>query len=242
MMESSAPSDENYLDNVIAVIGCDGSGKSTLSHDLLSHFKGQRPVELIYLGQSSGNIGTWINNLPLVGKSLGKFLKKKAKKAHNKKDTAPDMATMLVIYLLSKWRVHKFRKMLKHHRQGTLIITDRYPQAEVPGFYFDGTGLGALQADSWLAKHLAQREQKLYQWMANHVPALVIRLNIDEETAFRRKPDHKLNMLRQKIAVIPELNFNHAQILELNSLKPYEEVLSAAIDGILKSSNSSPSS
>ncbi len=235
MAKSSTPTERHYLDNVIAVIGCDGSGKSTLSSDLLSHIKEQRPAELIYLGQSSGNIGNWIKNLPIIGKSLNKFLKKKAKKAHGKKDTPPDMATVLVIYLLSKWRVHKFRKMLRLSRRGIAIITDRYPQAEVPGFYFDGTGLGALQTDSWLAKKLSIQEYKLYQWMASHKPALVIRLNIDEETAFSRKPDHKLEMLRKKISVIPELHFNHAQILDLSSLKPYAEVLEEAINGVEKS-------
>ncbi|PIP80548.1 MAG: hypothetical protein COW84_04625 [Gammaproteobacteria bacterium CG22_combo_CG10-13_8_21_14_all_40_8] len=223
---------KKILSKVIAVIGCDGSGKSTLTGDLYSKFHARHTTELIYLGQSSGNIGQWIKELPVIGSPLGRFLDKKAKNAHNKKSSSPDNLTVLVIYLLSVWRAHKFRRMLKLARKGTMIITDRYPQAEIPGFYFDGTGLGALTADRWLIKKLIKRELRLYQWMASYVPTLLIRLNIDAETAHARKPDHKLTMLQQKTTVIPRLNFNGAQILELDSTSPYEKVLESASQAV----------
>ena len=218
-----------HLNHVIAVIGCDGSGKSTLTADLFAHLHGKSPVELLYLGQSSGNIGQWIADLPLIGPALGRYLKSKAKGAHSKKNAAPDNITVIVIYLLSLWRAHKFRRMLAMNRRGVIVITDRYPQAEVPGFYFDGTGLGAVKAETWLARMLTAREQKLYEWMASHIPALVIRINIDADTAFARKPDHKLSMLQDKIAVIPKLHFNNADILNLDGTDPYEQVLDAAL-------------
>lgn len=220
------------LKHVIAVIGCDGSGKSTLTSDLLSNLQKQYQgkVELLYLGQSSGAIGDWIKGLPLIGGPFGRFLSRKAERAHSstKESSGPDTLTALVIYCLSLWRAYKFRKMLALNRKGIVVITDRYPQAEVAGFYFDGTGLGALNAQGWLANRLTQWEQKLYNWMASNVPALVIRLNIDAETAHARKPDHKLTMLQAKTAVIPTLHFNHANILDLSSLTPYEQVFNEA--------------
>ena len=65
--------------------------------------------------------------------------------------------------------------------------------------------------------------------MANHVPALVIRLNVDADTAHARKPDHKLSVLKDKVTVIPNLRFNGAQVLDLNGCAPYQEVLSTAL-------------
>jgi len=209
--------------------GCDGAGKSTLSEDLKSHLQLEAPVEWLYLGQSSGNIAEWIRNLPLVGPALGRYLVGKANRAHSKKSTTPDTATTVVIYCLSQWRAHKFRRMLRLARRGAVVITDRYPQAEVPGFYFDGAGLGAVNVQSWLGRKLAAREQRLYQWMASHVPALVIRLNIDADTAHERKPDHKLSMLRDKVTIIPKLHFNGARILDLDGRDPYEQVLQDAL-------------
>lgn len=171
---------------------------------------------------------------------MGRYLVAKANRAHSAKSTGPDTATTLVIYILSHWRAHKFRRMLRMARRGAVVITDRYPQAEVPGFYFDGPGLGALNAENWLGRKLAAREQRLYQWMASHIPALVIRLNIDAETAHERKPDHKLAMLRDKVAIIPQLDFNGAHILDLSGLDPYEQVLEAAVSATIAALEPAP--
>jgi hypothetical protein len=200
-----------------------------LSEDLINHLRKEGPVEWLYLGQSSGNIARWIKSRPLIGPPLGRYLVGKADSAHSKKTKTPDTATTLVIYILSQWRAHKFRRMLKLNRRGVLVITDRYPQAEVPGFHFDGPGLGAVNAESWLGRKLAASEQRLYQRMASHLPALLIRLNIDADTAHARKPDHKLSMLRDKVAVIPNLHFNGARILDLDGRDPYEQVLDTAL-------------
>lgn len=216
--------------NVIAVVGSDGSGKSTLTTDLYRHLQDSMQVELIYLGQSSGDIGNWIKSLPIIGAPFGRYLDGKAEKAHSKESSSPDNLTALVIYCLSLWRVHKFRKILALNSKGIVVITDRYPQAEVAGFYFDGPGLTAVNTQTWFARKLASREMRLYQWMASHLPVLVIRLNIDAETAHARKPDHKLPMLRDKTRVIPTLNFNGAHILDISSLSPYAEVLDIALN------------
>ena len=218
------------LPRVIAVTGCDGAGKSTLSEDLLAQLRAEQPIEWLYLGQSSGNIAEWIRGLPLIGPPVGRYLVGKADKADDKKNNTPDTATTLVIYILSHWRAHKFRRMLRLSRRGVVVITDRYPQAEVPGFHFDGPGLGAVNSESWLGRKLAAREKRLYQWMASQVPALVIRLNIDADTAHERKPDHKLDILRDKVAIIPGLHFNGARILDLDGRDPYEQVLKTALD------------
>lgn len=220
------------LAGVIAVIGCDGSGKSTLTTDLITRLHGKGPIELLYLGQSSGNIATWIRGLPVIGAPLGRYLVRKAERAHSKKTATPDTATTLVIHLLSLWRALKFRRMLALCRRGVVVITDRYPQAEVPGFYFDGPGLTAAGAESWLVRKLAARELRLYQWMASHVPTLVIRLNIDAATAHARKPDHKLAMLHEKVAVLSTLHFNGAHILDLDGRAPYTQVLNTALGAI----------
>jgi thymidylate kinase len=229
-----------HLPRVIAVTGCDGAGKSTLSEDLVSHLCSTHATRWLYLGQSSGNIATWIKGLPLIGAPLGRYLVGKANRAHSKQPTSSDTATTLVIFLLSQWRAHKFRKMLKLTRRGMVIVTDRYPQAEVPGFYFDGAGLGAVNAQSWLGRKLAAREQRLYQWMASHVPTLVIRMNIDADTAHARKPDHKLSMLQDKVTVIPGLHFCGANILDLDGRDPYPQVLSDALEAVESALATSP--
>lgn len=219
------------LANVIAVVGSDGSGKSTLTTDLAAHLRKERPIALLYLGQSSGNILDGIRRLPLIGPPIGRYLLRGSNRAHaaDRKHASPDIPTALAIHLLSRWRHLKFRRMLALNRRDVAVITDRYPQAEVLGFYFDGPGLAATEATRGIVRWLAARELRLYERMARHVPALVIRLNVDADTAYARKPDHKLSMLRDKVRVIPTLNFNGAHIVDLDSRAPYPQVLQAAL-------------
>jgi len=225
----NSEANKNYtLENVIAVIGSDGAGKSTLTLDLVNYLKQKQEAELVYLGQASGAIGDWIQNLKFFGPVLARYLKSKANKVHNKKDQAPDILTAVVIYLLSRWRVHKFKRVLRLNKKGVIVVTDRYPQAEVAGFYFDGTGLGVIKAKGFFVRMLEKKERQLYQWMARYLPALIIRLDVDAKTAQQRKPDHKLKMLEQKTSVIPTLKFNGATILDLDSTAPYEDVLASA--------------
>jgi thymidylate kinase len=227
--QSRVHSKPTVLQSVIAVVGCDGSGKSSLSADLSHFLGGNGPTELLYLGQSSGNIATWITSLPLIGAAAGRYLARKAGGSHYTTGETTDTTTALAIFFLSLWRAYKFRRMLILCGQGNAVVTDRYPQAEMPGFYCDGAGLGALKTHSLLLRNLAAAEFRLYQWMANYVPALVIRLNVDASTAHARKPDHTLAVLMDKISVIPKLRFNGAQILDLDGCSPYHEVLATAL-------------
>lgn len=238
-MDVSEANKLRKLPTVVSVVGCDGSGKSTLTTDIFEKLRHSYTAEWMYLGQDSGNILRAILEVPVIGSLVGRFLVKKSKKAHSdgKKSAEPDGLTAVVVYLLSCWRHRKFHRMLEVQARGTVIITDRYPQVESQGFYFDGPGLSRSSKASAFVRWLARREYKLYEEMASYTPALIIRLNVDAETAYSRKPDHKLEMLRDKVKVIPTLTFNGAEILDLNGADPYPEVLSAAmvsIDSVLR--------
>ena len=213
---------------LIAVIGCDGSGKSALSVDLLRWIQQEfGPAESHYLGLGSGQIGSRIKTWPLIGSAIERALSKRAGQARTKGSKIPGLATALVIYGFSLVRKRRFQRVLSLRRQGFIVVTDRYPQVEVPGFY-DGPGLSAARPDSKLVAALAARERAIYEWMASFVPSLVIRLNVDVETAFARKPDHAIELLEAKVAVTPLLKFNGARIVDIDATMPYAEELALA--------------
>ena len=110
--------------------------------------------------------------------------------------------------------------MMQLRRQGVLVITDRYPQIEVPGFY-DGPGLSAARAEGRVLRWLAAREARLYAEMAAHRPTLVLRLNIDAATALARKPEHGRALVEQKVAITPQLTFGDAPIAEIDATMDY---------------------
>ncbi len=225
------------LQGVIAVIGADGSGKSTLTSDLIASLRDLGPVQRFYLGLVSGEMGEKIKQLPLIGVRLEAHLAQKAQRAQDRKHRLPGTGTGLVMYILSLWRARQFRRLIALSRRGVTVITDRYPQAEIAGFRYDGPALPGSGSENWLIRRLAAREQRLYERMASHLPALVIRLNIDAETAAARKPDHDLDELRDKISVAPRLRFNGARIVEVDARLPYEQVLGEvlrAVNGVLR--------
>ena len=217
---------------LIAIVGCDGSGKSTLAADLVAWMAGERPTQYSYLGLKSGNMGNRIKSWPIIGKAFEAYLANKAGQARDKSAVIPGAVTALAIFIFSRIRRRRFNAMMALRRKSVLVITDRYPQIEVPGFY-DGPGLSAARAEGAIVKWLSARELGMYRQMAAVVPDLVIRLNIDIDTAMTRKSDHKRELLMAKIAVTPQLEFNGAKIVDLSSLNPYEAVLANSKQAIL---------
>ncbi len=133
----------------------------------------------------------------------------------------------LIIFALSMRRLFRFARMRRLHARGYVILTDRYPQAVVPG-PMDGPGLVARQPGHGLVKQLTRLEQTIYDWMAGFRPDLVLRLNVDLATALARKPDHRPETLRQKVADVPNLSFNGAPVVDLDATLPMETVLATA--------------
>lgn len=227
---------------IVALTGCDGSGKSTLTARLAAHLGTRHAAQLVYLGQSSGRIGEWIGTLPLVGGVFQRYLLRKSEHMHTHPAAAPGGGAALVVFLLSCWRAHKFRRVQALARRGVLVITDRWPQAAVPGFRFDGPQLAKTTGGSALVRWLRRREQRLYDRMAAQPPRLVIRLNVDAETAHARKPDHALAMLREKTAMWPQLTFPGAPILDLDGREPADLVYQQALQAIVSACGLPPES
>lgn len=219
---------QKMIKGVVAVVGCDGTGKTRLAHDLVHIFNQRCPTERQYMGLISGETGDKIKRLPVIGVMLEHYLAAKVRRAQDMEKKLPGAFTALVMYLFSLWRVLQMRKLKQRARSGSLMIAERYPQAEIAGFHYDGPGLAADRSDRWLVRELAHHEQKIYARMAQNKPMLIIRLLIDAETAYARKSDHPMAELRDKIQKMPSITYNNANIIEIDSRLPYDEVLKQA--------------
>jgi thymidylate kinase len=224
---------DDALAPLISIVGSDGSGKSTVSAEVLGFVRRYGVAETAYLGLKSGDMGQKIKTIPLIGQMTEAYLARKAAQARNRQSKIPGPMTALVIYTLSLVRISRFKRMLARRRDGIIIVTDRYPQTDVAGFY-DGPGLSAARAEGRFVRWLAEKERAKYEWMAAHRPDLVIRLNVDVETAFARKPDHALEALRVKVEVTPKLRFGGAPIHDIDSRLPLEQVVASARSAIAK--------
>jgi thymidylate kinase len=217
------------LPPLIAIIGCDGSGKSTVSEGLLEWTRGYGPTAAAHLGKQQGNSGRWFASLPLVGSWFERFIGRKAATVHSSRDKnkAPDFLPALVMHAFTLRRIRRFRRMMKLRHRGMIIIADRFPQLDFPSA-FDGPDMSVDAQGSRFVQWLARREQNAFEWMTSYRPDLAIRLNVDLDTALARKPDHRNAALARKIAITPQLTLKGAKFVEIDATLPLEEVLAAA--------------
>lgn len=219
---------------LIAVVGSDGSGKSTLSADLLVHIQRTRAAESGYLGLGSGEQGRRIGRWPIIGPPLHRFLDGIADRLREPGEPIPGLIAARYALNKSKKRRAKFDALIEQRRAGKVIVTDRYPQLEVPGLH-DGPILAGRATSARLAAMQAE-ERALYAEMAAYRPTLVIRLHVDVDTVMARKPDHDRALITRKVETVPLLAFNGAPIVDIDATIPYEEELAlatAAVDRAL---------
>jgi thymidylate kinase len=219
---------------LIAIVGSDGSGKSTVGEALLAWLRERGPAELRHLGKQSGNAGRALARLPFFGPRMENRIKDKLTRAEGKRGTG--FVTAIGIYAFTLRRLYRFRRMLRERERGVTILADRYPQISVPAA-FDGPGFGKVRCDRGLAKLLARIEWRQFEWMTSHRPDLVIRLIVDLETALARKPDHTAEIVGPKIEQVRQLTFGGAKIVDIDARQPVDRVIAqakAAIEAALQ--------
>ncbi|MET0935165.1 MAG: hypothetical protein ABWX83_04205 [Luteibacter sp.] len=217
---------DGALAPLIAIIGTDGSGKSTVAEHVARWIGRYGPAGQVHLGKQSGNVGRALGRLPLVGGSLDRTIRKKSDVVNDrmKDDLQPGLLPALVISGFTLRRRLRFKRMLALRKQGLIVVTDRFPQLAIPGAY-DGPGFPQVKKGSPFVLWLARREQATFEWMASYQPDLVLRLNVDLDVACARKPDHRRDALARKIAVTPLLTYGSAPIVDIDANQPLEKVI-----------------
>lgn len=207
----------------IALIGCDGAGKSTLTQELTHLLGREYPTSFCYLGLGSGDLGHRIRQWPLIGPYIERILSAKARKTRTPGEKIPGIATALVVFCFSLLRFYRFQKAMRARNHGTLVVADRYPQAEIPG-WCDGPGLSAASTDNHFIRWLARIEKRLYEHMAAMHPTVIIYLDVDIRTALSRKPDHDPALLATKIEKTRRLHFGGAPVEKVDARQDYKTV------------------
>ncbi|CDK81247.1 Conserved protein YghR, with nucleoside triphosphate hydrolase domain [Escherichia coli IS25] len=104
-VNSTTAPQPNYIPGLIAVVGCDGTGKSTLTTDLVKSLQQHWQTERRYLGLLSGEDGDKIKRLPLVGVWLERRLAAKSSKTQSMKTKSPALWAAVIMYCFSLRRM-----------------------------------------------------------------------------------------------------------------------------------------
>ena len=168
---------------VVALVGSDGSGKSTMASELKKFYQKKITVKMVYFGQYKAN------------NTLFKLILRLLYKLNLKP----------IINLRFKQR--QFRKTQKYNKKGYLVICDRFPQNQY-GMIMDGPMLAEKRksANPFL-RILSRREEYFYKELVHAPLKIVFKLLIDEDTAVKREAISR-DLAKEKVKITRDLYFD----------------------------------
>lgn len=220
---------------LVAVVGPDGSGKSSLARDLRQSLSEKLDVMHVYLGSGDGPASLIRWPMKVVHRRLVLSGRRSGEQREERRDTGwLGLAKVVWALALANEKQRKLSKAMSARSRGLIVICDRYPQTQFPG-QNDGPLLWAWRSSpSAIRRSLARYEARPYRLAANLVPDLVLRLNVDEATALARRPNLDSEYLRRRIELTSVLSFEESLfgVVELDSTQPYRQVFGQAVEAI----------
>lgn len=210
---------------MIAIVGSDGSGKSTLSRDLNSWLRYKLDSHILYLGSGDGDTGFIFNFVKRIRVVVAKLFqtqdnpKKKISNINEEVSIFKKLYRILYLLLLRR-KVKLIKYASSMATNGSIILFDRYPQVEFYGIN-DGPKLQNGQCFEWAARY----EMKLIREAVSLGPDFVIKLLVEPGSALKRKPDHDINEISRKCQIVNEIKFNNVHCIEIDANRQYNEVL-----------------
>lgn len=212
---------------VVALIGIDGSGKTSVNTSIRAWLRSEIDVMPVYFGTGEGRPSLLLLPFKLMVPLLTMLLRNKPKGASHGK-ISKDAPGLLYSLSLMVWATvvasEKRAKLLAARRgasRGLVVLTDRYPQNEICGFN-DGPLLTRL---AWVPSWLRRWETKAYVLAQRLPPDLVIKLIVSPETIAKREPDMDSTVVRDRIEAVPRLTFPGAQLVSVNAEQPLADVI-----------------
>jgi len=221
---------------IIALLGADGSGKSTQVKQLTKWLGWKIDVARIYFGSGDGPMSWHRAMLLWLQSVLGRSGRQKEKSnLHEAPSSEPTqhhaspgklrrLFKGLYAISLAYEKRSTLGKATRARNRGMIVICDRYPQNQIVG-YNDGPLLTEWLGTGSLWNGLARLEHQLLSVFSAVSPDLVIKLNVSKEVSAFRKTDTPKEMIKRKIEAVLSLRFGpECQIIELNADQSLEEI------------------
>ena len=226
---------------LVAVIGSDGSGKSTVVKGLHKWFSLKVDTLPAYFGSGDGNNSLILKPFKLVLKRR-KSTSDTLEGASNTDDDPgrlnrePGLTRVAWALAVSVEKRKALRRAWKARTRGMLVIGDRYPQTQIPGIN-DGPQLRAwAQSSSGLKRRISAFEFVPYQRAHRFPPDLILRMRVSPEVAATRRPEHHPDDLKRRIRIVGSLEFPESLhgVVEIDADQTQAEVFAAARKAIFE--------
>lgn len=224
---------------VVAILGCDGAGKSTTLSYIKKEFNKKLDVVSIYFGSGDGSSSILRRPMKMVakrvgGKGIGHAVEREyaEKKKVSFKARLYLIAKVLWAVVLAKEKRSKQRHMVKARNNGLLVLTDRYPQSDIPGSS-DGPLLDKYKDRNMLMKKISSWEQKIYKSFSINAPDLTIKLTVQTDIAIARKPEMTVEEIEKKKSIVMGMDIS-AYSAVIDTSRPFEITCGEVMEEIWK--------
>ncbi|HXV86844.1 MAG TPA: hypothetical protein VD793_09105, partial [Gemmatimonadales bacterium] len=197
--------------SVVALVGADGSGKSTCAAALTTWLAQQLQVRPFHFGRPPRSAGTLV---------AGALLRLTARAGRNLREHA----RLLRCLAVARDRYRMYRRARRLAAGGGIAICERYPMPDNWALVGPSTHQGvALAAQGLLARWLRQREMEYYRRLAP--PDRIFALRVEPDVAVARKISEPADYVRARARLMYNTNWSHCGAVVLDAGQPLRDVL-----------------
>jgi|26BtaG_2_1085354.scaffolds.fasta_scaffold00002_250 thymidylate kinase len=209
----------------IAVLGSDGSGKSTQMTELKRIFSSKIDIESFYLGSNKGSRSNT--------RKVLEFLRDKT--SISKLRVFEQLLSLSLALNIGMEKQSRLKKAKKLKHKGLLVLFDRFPQNKTYGFN-DGPALTkTINTNNPIFRKIGKFEQKLYTPSLDRYPDIIFKLRADPVVLSKRR-NMTLEDINRKQNGILEFSFdNKTKVIEIDANQKIEEVTSSILKEIQNS-------
>jgi thymidylate kinase len=222
---------------VIAFVGSEATGKSTLLAAVEGWLGAEAPVRRVHAGKPPSTALTFVPHVLLPAMRRA-FPRQRLTSVEARRTERPDERVSLLFALRAVMLAYERRALLRRafeaSRGGAIVLSDRYPSARSGAP--DGPQLGGTQAAGRPGPlgRLASLEARLYRQIP--APALVVRLTAPVDVTLSRnaargkvEPEE---YVRRRHAMSSKLEFDGAPVLAVDTDRPFDLVLAEVKDAV----------
>lgn len=234
---------------VVAFVGADGSGKSTIVREISRWLSREADVVTMYGGSGDGPRSLMRRVLQRVFRAVRRRPPRRASQAAAERAQtirpvlvdpgtpggSDDLKRMVYALLLAREKRKMVGDAWRARSRGQIVLCDRFPQRQ-----FASVNDGPLLTDWLLSRSrlwhgAAVREQRTYEWIEPRQPDVVVKLHVSLQVALERKRT-PTEQLRTKIDVVRQLSYPPAcRVVDVDATQPLDRVLAVVKEAVWES-------